>query len=268
MNNILIIIVLYNRNIKNIRVNDFCYNLNVLIYDNSKLPQNYSENIYYIHDPQNSGVSKAYNEGIKLAYKLNKKYILLLDQDTKIKMHNIEKYIEMVKKYGDKYIYSSIICRGNKIYSPFIEKIYRNKIQFKEKFKYEEVYSLEKKSIINSGMLVPIEIINEIGSFNEKIKLDFSDIYFIEKYKKIRKEIILVNNEIEHSLSGDDGKNKERELKRYKYYCNGAKELYLFSKKRTLFLITALRMINLIIKYKTLKPIEIWFKYFLGEEIE
>ena len=38
--------------------------------------------IHYISDPTNPGVSKAYNVGFELARQLNKKWLLLLDQDT------------------------------------------------------------------------------------------------------------------------------------------------------------------------------------------
>ena len=76
MDKILIIIVIYNKDIHKVIMKDTSYKLNILVYDNSKKSQNYPENIYYIHDSSNSGVSRAYNKGIELAKKMNKKYCL------------------------------------------------------------------------------------------------------------------------------------------------------------------------------------------------
>ncbi len=223
MKNLLVVVVLYKKEIKELFINRTS-ELSVIVYDNSPLPQKSLDNVFYIHDPKNSGVSKAYNEGIKLAKELGKKYVLFLDQDTKFTLDMIEKYEKLTEIYGEDYIYTSVIGKENKIYSPFLEKNFRGRPQNKSEFKYLEVYNLDEKSIINSGMLVPLKIIDKIGTFNEKIKLDFSDMFFIDKYKKYKNEVILIDNFIEHSISGDEGKDKKRELNRFKFYCNGAKE--------------------------------------------
>lgn len=260
----LIVIVLYNKKIFEldlIKNKKFLF----LIYDNSPTSQNYPNNIIYIHDPKNSGVSKAYNEGIKLAKELGKKYVLFLDQDTKFTLDMIEKYEKLTEIYGEDYIYTSVIGKENKIYSPFLEKNFRGRPQNKSEFKHLEVYNLDEKSIINSGMLVPLKIIDKIGTFNEKIKLDFSDMFFIDKYKKYKNEVILIDNFIEHSISGDEGKDKKRELNRFKFYCNGAKELYKSNSKRIKYTVF-LRMGKLCLKYKSLYPLYVYMYYFWGEK--
>src|SRR5688572_10513215 len=55
----------------------------IFLYDNS--PQACAtnhKNIIYRHDPRNSGVAKAYNEAFLVACERQKKWMLLLDQDT------------------------------------------------------------------------------------------------------------------------------------------------------------------------------------------
>ena len=79
--------------------------LDIVVYDNSpeyntSFIDNEKDNIYfaihYIADYSNSGVSKAYNITARLGRTLNKKYLLLLDQDTEIAL-SFCKTISMIR---------------------------------------------------------------------------------------------------------------------------------------------------------------------------
>lgn len=262
MDDLLIIIVLYNVKIDQI---EYLYDLecfNVLIYDNSNVAQECT-NYHYIHDPSNPGVSKAYNHGIALAKQLDIKKVLILDQDTKFDKTVLGLYEKLYAKYGDDYIYAPIIAGNDKIYSPYDELICRNKFQMNESFVYSELYSLKNRAVINSGLMIPVSLAEQLGGFDENIKLDFSDSYFIEKYKCINEFIILVNISMEHSLSGDEGINKQKELSRFRYYCSGAKYFYKETKnKPRLLRMLFFRTFKLIIKYRSLLPIKIAIKCF------
>lgn len=262
---ILLIVVIYNKKIEKIEYLSTLKDIDVLIYDNSSVRQEVSANYHYIHDPSNPGVSKAYNEGIKLAKEMNKKYVILLDQDTKFTLDDLKKYSKAKEKYGDTYLYAPIITGKNKIYSPFLEKKNNNACQTMEDFNYEEIYNINNKSLINSGLMIPIALCKKIGQYNDKIKLDFSDIYFVDKYKSINKEIVLIDIYIEHSISGDEGKDKHRELHRFKYFCNGAREVEKSAGNRLrIHRMMFFRMLRLMVKYKSLVPIFIAKKYYYG----
>lgn len=266
MNDVLIILVCYNVDLSNLNLLKNLKGQDILVYDNSKNKQEVKEKIYYYYNSDNPGVSKAYNYGIRLARKLKKKYVLLLDHDTMFNLDSLNEYMKMSTKYGEDYIYAPIIGGNSKIYSPFIETKVRNIIQDPDTFKYEEEYKLDNKSLINSGLMIPLKIIEMIGGFNDKIKLDFSDIYFISKYKEFRNEVILVNIKLEHGLSGDEGLNKVKELNRFRYYCNGAREFKKSSElKLKLNLFVLFRMLRLMMKYKSFIPIGIVTRYYLGE---
>lgn len=183
MNDILIILVCYNIDLKNLNLIKNLQGQDILVYDNSKQKQEVRDKIYYYHNPNNPGVSKAYNYGIRLARKLKKKYVLLLDHDTKFTLDSLHEYMKMTSKYGEDYIYAPIIGGNGKIYSPFVETKVRNLTQDPDTFKYEEEYKLDNKSLINSGLMIPLKIIEMIGGFNEKIKLDFSDIYLFQSIR-------------------------------------------------------------------------------------
>lgn len=261
----LIVIVIYNKTIEEI---DYIKRLDakdILVYDNSPNPQNVSSNIYYQHNKLNGGVSIAYNYGIELAKKLNKDFLILLDQDTNFNKSIYDTYKKNANKFGEDYIYAPIVKNGKRIYSPFLEGRFKNHPQDLTTFNFQKKYNMKGKSLINSGLMIPIKIFDKTGIFNEKIKLDFSDTFFIENYKKEYNEIILIETELEHKLSGDEGKNMQKEMKRFGYYCNGAKELEKStSNTLRIKLLVFFRMIRLIFKYKTRIPISVYRKYYLG----
>lgn len=274
--NLLISIVIYNKSLKELFLLDSfleAKRFDIFIYDNSKLPQEVPSfenvNIYYEHDESNSGVSRAYNQAYKKAKELDKKLLLVLDQDSSFEFSFIEQYMKMYQVYKSDYIYAPIVCdeKKTKIYSPAFLNNFVGKIQSFENFVYEEIYSLKGKSVINSGLMIPLEMFEKIGGYNEKLRLDFSDIYFIEKYKELNPKIVLVNVYLKHSISGDEGKDFLREFNRFKYYCSASKEIGN-SLNTSVFWSPFRRLIRLTLKYKNIKFIKIFYDYYLkGKEI-
>jgi hypothetical protein len=72
---------------------------------------------------------------------------------------------------------------------------------------------------------------------------------------------------LKHSISGDEGKDFVIEYNRFKYYCSASKEIGN-SLKTLVFWSPFRRLIRLILKYKSIKFIKIFYDYYLkGEEI-
>lgn len=263
------IIVVYNKEIKELPIlnSPFQLKTEIFIYDNSLFPQEVPiiENltIYYTHDKNNSGVSRAYNQGVMIAKKIDKRAVVLLDQDTFFTKDFLTLYEEKYIEYGEQYIYSPIICNSNstKIYSPSLLNNFIGKTQSFDEFQFREKYDLNKKSVINSGLMIPISLFEKIGGYKENIKLDFSDIYFIEKYKQIENKIILIDLYINHCISGDEGYNFSKEYTRYKYYCLGAKELQN-ALNISIWYSPFRRLLRLTLKYKSFVFFKIFFTYF------
>lgn len=271
----LISIVIYNKKISDLIIlKKIPYkSIDIFIYDNSNFPQEIptfeNVNIYYEHDENNSGVSHAYNQAYKKAKELKKELLLVLDQDSSFELSYIEEYMKMYEEYENDYVYAPIVCdeKKTKIYSPAFLKNFVGKVQPFEKFIYEETYSLVDKSVINSGLMIPLEIFEKIGGYNEKLRLDFSDIYFIEKYKELNSKIVLINIHLKHSISGDEGKDFNREYNRFRYYCRASKEIGN-SLKTIVFWSPFRRLLRLTLKYKNTKFIKIFYDYYLkGKEI-
>jgi GT2 family glycosyltransferase len=267
---VFIVIVLYNKAIADLMVlkTTIAENNSVLIYDNSPNPQSAPNidgvKIIYQHDASNSGVSRAYNEAALKAKELGCDVLLLLDQDTNFNLDYLSIYEAALLKYGFSYLYAPVVCNSTKtkVYSPAFINHFVGKAQAFESFVFSEEYNLNGKSVINSGLMIPLLMFEKIGGFNEKLKLDFSDYYFIEKFKVLNKKIILVDVYLKHRISGDEGNNFTQEYNRFRYFCYGAREL---GNSLGIFLLWApfRRLIRLILKYKNLKFIQIYCSHFL-----
>jgi len=268
-NNALIVLVLYNCSIEKsdayrtlILTNEY-KKLNVLIYNNSleykvdSCLNNYSY-LEIINDSTNPGVSKAYNYGAKKANELKLKWILLLDQDTIFPKHFFEKTNEYVNQFPDIKLFAPILLSNNQFLSPSSFKNNRGKIS---KNVIPGLNNFDKKSLLNSGLLIDVETFNKIGGYNEKIKLDFSDFYFIYKFKKENINFVLTNIKCIHDLSSSEV-NLNKKLIRFTYYCAGAFE-YGRSTNQLLSIIflTMFRTIILSYRNKTIKFIYLFTKH-------
>ncbi|MCS6209211.1 glycosyltransferase [Shewanella baltica] len=278
-NDILIVVVVYNRSIENVKIISKVLNshfgIELYIYDNSLVPDvSFSTEVAdrqcrYISDPSNSGVSKAYNLAFEYAISKDKHYVLILDQDSQFELAFLERYFDAVQQYGVSFIYSPLVCDAakTKIYSPAKLNNFVGHSEVYEKKLAPVIVDISNRSVINSGLMIPVSIFSKIGGYNNKIKLDFSDVYFIEIYKIFNKSVVLVDVELLHSLSGDEGPKFLTEMKRFPYYCIGALELTKSLNKSTLWTVLR-RTVRLVIKYRNFSPILLFFKYYVkGENI-
>lgn len=245
--------------------------MDILVYDNSPTPMVtesdfISDNwrIHYVHDKTNPGVSKAYNEGLGIARKLNKKWLLLLDQDTSFPQNAVVEYSKAIQENPDIYLLAPIVISINKIISPC--RYFLNKGYCLRKVN-PGVYNFHAKSLINSGMLINVEAFETAGGYNENVRLDFSDRFFISKYKTKYRNFSVINLRCFQNFSGTQRLTLESALARFAYYCEGARNKavnkvdYL-----TLMLVTALRTVKLSLKYMNFRFFVIFHEYFFCEK--
>ena len=238
----------------------------IVVYDNSPEPHYNSSKIYpnwnilYVHNKENGGVSIAYNEGAKLAQTLNKKWLLLLDQDTYFELNLFEKYFENINSYQIGKVFVPILKSGFNNISPSYYFLKRGKamgdiIPGPLKFK--------NKTFLNSGLLISLDTFLEAKGYIETIKLYYSDFSFSEKLSRINKYFYVVDSFAKHSLNSNDGSN----IITFTIYCQGA---YQFSKESNLsggiflFITVLLRSVKLSIKYRKFEYLSIFFSEFIG----
>lgn len=268
MENVLAVLVLYKCSLKQSETYKtlvgsllaFKGELDMLVYDNSPVRQydkdDFREeniNIHYISDPTNPGVSKAYNRGAAYACRKGKKWLLILDQDTVFPL-------DAIKKYNDHRLRETSICAPilkseQGTISPCKYKWGRGKAL---KYDVLGINSFGNKSLLNSGLLIPLELFNTIGGYDERIPLDFSDHEFIERVKKITSVFFLSEIVCKHSLSAVD-RDKKKVIFRFGSYMKGAKVCCLKGASCGFRFSVLLRTLKLTAKYRSLDFLKIYF---------
>lgn len=273
-NQILGVVVLYETKISNSitlrTINDAISSsekLDIVVYDHSIqtiYQNNPFENLKLIHkhDPRNISIGKAYNFSAELATKMQKKWLLLLDQDTCFKSDLFDKYLSSIEEYPNESLFTPILKLQNEaIFSPchyFFKRGF-----FLKKIK-TGVHSLKYLSPVNSGILIKTEEFIKCGGYNEKIRLDFSDFQFIERIRQIRNTFVVID-----SIGIQDFSDKIKDISkisnRFSIYCQSAKECEkkTFSDSFQYFIVVFLRSISLTLRTKRLIFIKIFIKNYI-----
>ncbi len=240
--------------------------ISVFIYDNSPYPQetkNYPDlHFFYTHDPENPGVSKAYNSGAAYAHRNEKEWILILDQDTTLPEAIFLDYERAIRKYPEIKLFAPILKLANgKIFSPCK---YRFKRGFHLKGVTAGLSSFKNMSPVNSGMLINTTSFFEAGGYNNAVKLDFSDFQFIERFRKVQSNWCIIDVVCEQDFS-DDEVSFASQLNRFRYYCEGA----LHSSKDGMWdwlqygIVVFIRGTRLTLRYKRLDFFGTYVNFFL-----
>jgi rhamnosyltransferase len=206
--------------------------LDLVVYDNSPNPmlkssdfsQKANWKIHYIHDSTNPGVSKAYNEGAKIGQKLNKKWILLLDQDTTFSSNIMESYFNATEMSQSQNIFAPYLYQENPsiLLSP-------SGYNFKRGFPIKNtdhlksgITSLYGKTLLSSGLLINLMTFQDLGGYNNNLKLDFSDFYFMDQFRKLYSSFYLIDSKCLHELSRTDETSLEKSIERFSICCESA----------------------------------------------
>ena len=276
LKDILAVVVIYNTNftdcitLSTINANKFesGEKIDFIVYDNSHIPQNPSSlleysnlNCEYFFDTDNPGVSKAYNYGASQAIIKNKKYILLLDQDTKFPNDSLLKYLSSINSHKDSSLFCPILKTNHGIYSPS-NYYFRRGTNWKDA--KPGIYSLKNKSALNSGLLVNVSSYLLVGGYNEKIKLYFSDFDFINRFRTIVNQVVVIDLVCWHSLSDIDKTDLLSAISRFRHYVNGAYySIYNFVDWLYTFITILLRAIKLSFKFRNFLFVKIFFSKFI-----
>lgn len=184
---------------------DLRNNIKVLLWDNSPDPicfESGAKGLFeYKHSKANLGVSGAYNGAMAYAIECGYEWMLLLDQDTEIKagflrtmMHH---WRDLDKQCEIAAIAPTVFVRGF-VVSP------RQQL-----FNHHRPYPAGQIGVapgeafaINSGCLVRVAALDEIGGFSADFWLDYSDMYVFHQFYLHGKKIWrAADAELEHDMS-------------------------------------------------------------------
>jgi len=191
----------------------------VFIYDNSPDPSPVvQQNVTYIHDPENGGVSRAYNRASDHASGMDKKWMLLLDQDTSVTATLFSQMTEALSAHPSSLAFVPRIIDKKGMLSPFRFKYGRGK----RITSIGEVAPLRDYRFINSGLFVRQSAFSAAGGYDDRIPLDFSDISFGTRLKKLTDHVVVLDVSLQHSFSDNERLHVEDALARFRRYCAGA----------------------------------------------
>lgn len=241
-------------------LNIFASSPEIFIYDNSPESCLVDGGIAYVHDPANNGVSTAYNLAAAFASRKNKKWMLLLDQDTTVEPKLFKKWSEAVLTYPDSVAFVPVMKDSRGVVSPFHFSSGRGKrINILRKR-----FALDRYRFINSGLFIQCAAFLNVGGYDEDIPLDFSDISFGERLLKITDHFVVVDSSLQHEFSVSSGLSLRQALGRFHYFCRGA--LCLGNKTRrpiVFFVRTFYHATRLSLSYRNSGFFKIFLQYYI-----
>jgi len=197
--------------------------LRVLLYENSPMPQNKcyeSDVVCYYHDSQNGGVSAAYNYGASIAKHLSDiDAVLLLDEDTKFEADYISILQMALSAHSDISLFvPQILYACSLPFSPI-----RRGFRWKRWEKLPEgVYKLDDYLPVNSGACIRLSAFEQVGGYNEDIRLDFADFDFFSRLGLVSDTFYRVGSVAHQSFSNDETETGKL-FRRYQFYIEGAR---------------------------------------------
>lgn len=186
-----------------------------------------TENVEYIHTPENTALSKVYNTCIEKYSGFD--FFIIFDQDSKIIRKDFDSYLEKtILENPDVNIFLPQIYSNGKLYSPGKFWIFKG-------FHYKKlpvgVHKDKLYTAIMSGTCVRISFLKENKiSFNEELSLYGIDTCFFYDVRKIDSKFYVLEEKLGHDLS-ENHLSKEDKKKHTRLYLEGSfimnKESYL-----------------------------------------
>ncbi|MCX7748854.1 MAG: glycosyltransferase family 2 protein [Clostridia bacterium] len=136
-----------------------------------KLLEN-DEKMILILNPQNEGIARALNQGIKKAQELGYAWVLLFDQDTKPHENMVEEYRKIYLEYPVKEKIGVVGANFTEVATS------------KKDLEFENTHGrswIETKIVITSGSLVSIEAYHKVQGFRDGFFIDAVDFEYCLK---------------------------------------------------------------------------------------
>ena len=237
----------------------------LFVYDNSPIIQSSETQVAeYVHDTSNGGLGKAYNAACRYALANGYKWLLLLDQDTIFPKGALAAYRRaLALNLGVDMIVPRLQVEDGKFMSPTHYFMKTSKLQRDVpvgRVRFNEV------SPVNSGMLVSVDSFQCVSGYEDDVWLDFSDICFIEKYKRKYSDFYILPDVVcTQAFSGLEC-DKEKIYKRFCIYLECARNFprKSFIDSVELFLTTLRPTLSRTIKERTLRYLKAYVLIYLN----
>lgn len=239
----------------------------IYVYDNSPYEQTTDVEVgKYVHDCCNGGLGKAYNAAYRYAIEKGYLWLLLLDQDTDFSNDAIDSYKAAIclHKSVSMIVPRHTIATGQFIsptpYCLFTSHICNSAPVGTVKF--------SDASPINSGILVSLDSFSRVGGYYEKVWLDFSDVAFIEKYKRLYPEYYVLPSVICRQTFSGMETDKKKIFQRFCIYLECARNFRkcVHGTSLALTIATLRPTLSRTFRERSLKYFWAFFNYYLGNK--
>ena len=228
--------------------------VDLLIYDNSSTEAPVETRsaagwrTRYLHDPSNPGVGAAYNAGAALARTLGKRWLLLLDQDTQFPSHAASVYAQSCDEIPCN-LFSPILSHGGAVYSP-CHVLHGRGRPAPAAARVPGIQPLAGLHVLNSGLLVQVDLFDRAGGYDSDIRLDFSDFAFLYRVEQETDRICILDLVLDHGLSSHD-RDPVRVANRFVAYCEGAIQYGKLTRDWKVYRTMLLRSLRLSLRFKS-----------------
>lgn len=177
----------------------------LLIYDNSPFRSSVPDAMplpsSYIHDPANGGLTGAYNTALHLAKKEGHEWLLLLDQDTVINASYLKEFWRrLFELAGNRQCVALVpkLLAGTEIISP-ARVLWGGRLLPVD----NTLTGIAPWEIValNSGTLLRVSAVRELGGFNPEFWLDYLDHWIFNRLHHVGYLVYVLDAELQHELS-------------------------------------------------------------------
>lgn len=217
----------------------------------------------YLWNPGNPGVSVAYNEAANIARQQRAEWIIFLDQDTDLPPDAIVHYLDAIRKQPDVLIKAPLLLSQGQMLSP--ARVVWRRCRPWSSSTVPGVYPLAANTLLNSGLMVNMNLFFKAGGYNKAIRLDFADHQFIDRVRMHTERFELLPISFAHDFS-QVSNNKAAALHRYNIFVRDLAALHRESLSDWIgyLLIDLNQVIKFTLRFKTLAFIRIRLRVRLG----
>ncbi len=207
----------------------------ILLYDNSPIqsaiPDNLPSSFYFIHDPANGGLFRAYTTALHLAEKERIEWLLLLDQDTVLDTSYIKALWSNLSKAAKNERCAALVPKllsEKKIISPARVLWGGHLLPVKKTLVGFPSYEI---MALNSGTLLRVSAIHEVGGFKPEFWLDYLDHWLFNRLHRAHFLIYVLDIMLMHELSVKN--MRKMSVARYKNILKSEGEFFKCCKSRS-----------------------------------
>lgn len=171
------------------------------------------DKILYLHDNTHNNIqlSGAYNAALQQAQQRHARWLVLFDQDTEVTTQYVDELIKFSEN-AEKYQVAVPILKdeSGRTLSPFF---YNEKYGPFAGISYKRKKNTDCLTAFNSGVVLDVALMQEIGGFSEKFPLDYLDYDYFHKFHKCGVQIKQLPITLTHTLSVNS--SEKLSLERY-----------------------------------------------------